>query len=443
MTRTPHLTITGLHRALRRREISAARLAEDALRNAEDSTLNAFAHLDDAGAREAAARADRELVEGRDRGPLHGIPVAVKDIIDMAGLPTTCGSATSFGTTASRDAEVVTRLRDSGAVIIGKTTLHEFAYGSTGDRSVHGPSRNPHDPDRISGGSSGGSAVAVASGMVPLSLGTDTVGSVRGPAALCGAVGFKPAFDAVPSSGVYPLAPSLDHVGLFAGSVDDVLLGYRALADQPPSPPPRDPRSLTIGWIRAGDFATVDPRIEELTSALLTSAGFAPSRVDGFPGWGRERRLFDVVTTLQSREAFEVHRHHLAADRDLVDPEVLARLEHGGRVTDSDYVAAAEARDELRATVRELLRTHDLLALPTVPTVAPPIGARGVRVGGAELEVRSALLSLTSPWNLTGDPAISIPAGHLDGLPAGVQLVTAPGNEHLLFAAAQALQAAR
>ncbi|WP_028935057.1 amidase [Pseudonocardia spinosispora] len=434
-------TIADLGKALRRRETSARQLTEDALRDAKDPTFNAFALVDEAGAREAAARADRELAEGGDRGPLHGIPVAVKDIIDMAGLPTTCGSATSFGTTASRDAEVVTRLRDHGAVIIGKTTLHEFAYGSTGDRSVHGPSRNPHDPSRISGGSSGGSAVAVASGVVPLSLGTDTVGSVRGPAALCGAVGFKPAFDAVPSSGVYALAPSLDHVGLFAWSVEDVLLGYAALADTAPDPLSRDPRSLTVGWVRASDFATVDPRIEELTSALLARAGFTPSRVDGFPGWDRD--MFDVVTTLQSREAFEVHRHHLDADLDLIDPEVLARLEHGGRVSAADHAAAAEAREELRATVRELLGTHDLLALPTVPIVAPPIGTRSVRVDGTELEVRSALLSLTSPWNLTGDPAISVPAGLLDGLPTAVQLVAAPGNEHLLFAAALALQAAR
>lgn len=448
-TRSARPTITDLGRALRRRETSATRLTEDALRIVadQDPILNAFALVDEAGAREAAERADRELAEGTDRGPLHGIPVAVKDIIDVAGLPTTCGSATAFGTGdeggASRDAEVITRLHAHGAVIIGKTTLHEFAYGSTGDRSIHGPSRNPHDPGRISGGSSGGSAVAVASGMVALSLGTDTVGSVRGPAALCGVVGFKPAFEAISSAGVYPLAPSLDHVGLLARCVSDALIGYRALADRPPSAQPCDPRSLTVGWIRAGDFATVDPRIEELAHLLLTRAGLTLEQVDEFPRWTRRRPLFDLVTTLQSREAFEVHQHHLDADRDLIDPEVLARLEHGARVSTSSYEAAIEAREELRATVRELLRTYDLLALPTVPIVAPPIGARSVPVDGAELEVRSALLSLTSPWNLTGDPAISIPASRLDGLPTAVQLIAAPGNEHLLFAASQQLQAVR
>lgn len=446
MTQTlgPQSTITDLGRALRRREVSATQLAADALRRIKDrdATVNAFALVDEAGAYEAARRADQELATGVDRGPLHGIPVAVKDLIDMAGLPTTCGSATSFGAIATRDAEVITRLRDHGAVIVGKTTLHEFAYGATGDRSLHGPSRNPHDPNRISGGSSGGSAVAVASGMVPLSLGTDTAGSVRVPAALCGAVGFKPAYDAIPSAGVYSLAPTLDHVGLFANSVEDALLGYQALTDRPMSRPSHDSRSITVGWIKSSDIATCDPRIEELAHDLLAHVGFAPETLHGFPGWDRHETLFDLLTTLQSREAYEVHQHHLNEDRDLIDAEVLARLEHGRKVSTSSYEQADKARGELRTIVRELLRTYDLLALPTVPFVAPPLGARRVHVDGTELEVRSALLSLTSPWNLTGIPAISISAGRCDGLPAAVQLVTAPGNEHLLFTAAQALEAA-
>ncbi|NIH81538.1 amidase [Amycolatopsis viridis] len=444
MTQTPGTSITELGRALRRREISAAQLAADAVRAVRDrnAALNAFVLVDEAGAAEAARRADQELASGLDRGPLHGIPVAVKDLIDMAGLPTTCGSATSSGAPAARDAAVVTRLRERGAVIVGKTTLHEFAYGATGDRSVHGPARNPRDPGRMSGGSSGGSAVAVAAGMVPLSLGTDTAGSVRVPAALCGTVGFKPAYDAIPSTGVHPLAPSLDHVGLFTGSVGDALLGYQALTDQPVRPLPGDARSITVGWIRAGDIARCDPRIEELTHELVTRAGLACEKVPGFPGWDRADDLFDVFTTLQSREAFEVHQHHLDSDRDRIDAEVFARLDRGRHVSAADYERADAARRELGSLVQELLATHDLLALPTVPFVAPPIGARSVPVDGTELEVRSALLSLTSPWNLTGTPAISVPAGWHDGLPAAVQLVAAPGHEHLLFAAAQAVEAA-
>ncbi|TDE32705.1 amidase [Nonomuraea mesophila] len=446
MTHTigPPSTIIDLGRALRRGETTAVHLAAGALRTIHDhnATLNAFTLVDEAGAYEAARRADRELAEGLDRGPLHGIPVAVKDLIDVAGTRTTCGSATSFGAVAQRDADVVTRLRDRGAVIAGKTTLHEFAYGATGDRSLHGPSRNPHDPGRISGGSSGGSAVAVAAGMVPLSLGTDTAGSVRVPAALCGIVGFKPAYDAVSGKGVYALAPTLDHVGLFAGSVEGALLGYQALTDRPMDPLPDDPRSITVGWIRPGDLATCDPRIEKAGRDLLRSAGFSPGPVHGFPGWERDRALFELFTTLQGREAYEVHRHHLEADRELIDPEVLARLDQGGTVSAERYEAAREARGELSTIVAELLRTYDVLALPTVPIVAPPLGERSVRVGHTDLEVRSALLSLTSPWNMAGVPAISVPAGRCDGLPVAVQLVAAAGNEHLLFSAARTLDVA-
>ena len=245
-------TISALAHALRRGAASATELAEQTLRRIRhsDPALNAFALVDEDGARKAARTADEEIAAGIDRGPLHGVPVAVKDLIDMAGLPTTCGSATSFGATAAAgDAEIVERLRACGAVIVGKTTLHEFAYGATGDRSVHGASRNPHDPGRISGGSSGGSAVAVAAGMVPLSVGTDTAGSVRVPAALCGVVGLKPAYDALPTRGVHPLAPTLDHVGLFARTVRDAALADAAMTGaRGAARSPRLPRSSS-GWL--------------------------------------------------------------------------------------------------------------------------------------------------------------------------------------------------
>ncbi len=431
------MTAVELARALRSREISATDAAEAALRrtHALNPTVNAFALVDDEGARAAARVADEQLAAGVDLGPLHGIPVAVKDLIDMAGLPTSCGSATSFGGVATEDAEVVRRLRDAGAVIIGKTTLHEFAYGATGDRSVHGASRNPNDPSRMSGGSSGGSAVAVAAGMVPLALGTDTAGSVRVPAALCGVVGFKPAYDVVPSAGVYPLAPTLDHVGLFAATSEDALIGYQAISDRLTS---FSSDRLAVGWIPPGAIAVTDPRVEELTRRLVSGAGFDVEVVRGFPKWDRE--LFGVFSTLQSREAFRVHEHHLAADHDLIDPEVRARLHQGGEISDRRYAQADQARHELAVMVDELLATYDVLALPTVPIVAPAVGGRSVSVGGVQLEVREALLSLTNLWNMTGSPAISVPAGWVDGLPIAVQLISAPGNEHLLFAAARELE---
>ncbi|WP_328997746.1 amidase [Kribbella sp. NBC_00709] len=427
------MNITEIGRALRRGAISAGELADTAIRRTRElnPTLNAFALIDDQGAAAAARAADEQLAAGIDLGPLHGVPVAVKDLIDLAGLPTTCGSAASFGGIATEDAEVVRRLREAGAVIIGKTTLHEFAYGATGDRSVHGASRNPHDPSRMSGGSSGGSAVAVAAGMVPLALGTDTAGSVRVPAALCGVVGFKPAYDAISSAGVYPLAPSLDHVGVFAATSEDALIGYRALSDI--APPAAAGEHPSVGWIPS--IAATDSRIEKLTRELVNRV-FDVEVVDGFSKW----ELFEAFSALQGKEAFEVHKHHLAADEDLIDPEVLARLHKGRAISDRRYAQAEIVRDELLVKVGELLSIYDVLALPTVPFVAPPIGDRSVSVDGTDLEVRSALLSLTSPWNMTGSPAISVPAGRLDGLPIAVQLVTAPGNEALLFAAARALE---
>lgn len=436
------MTATELARALRSREISVTEVVDAALRRTHElnPTLNAFALIDDEGARIAAKQADEQLAEGIDLGPLHGIPVAVKDLIDMAGLPTTCGSATTFSATASEDAEVVRRLRAAGAVIIGKTTLHEFAYGATGDRSVHGASRNPIDPSRMSGGSSGGSAVAVAAGMVSLALGTDTAGSVRVPAALCGVVGLKPAYDAIPSGGVYPLAPTLDHVGIFTATTQDALLGYQALADTPVDH--AEGGGLTVGWIPPESIAVTDPQVVELTRQAVLHAGFAVDSVGGFPKWERTEDLFELFSTLQGREAYRVHEQHLEADADLIDPEVLARLRKGREIAARDYAAADAARHEFRVLVDELLSEYDLLALPAVPVVAPPVGERSVRVAGSDLEVRSALLSLTCPWNLTGSPALSIPAGRLDGLPIGVQLVTAPGREGLLFAAAQQLEIA-
>lgn len=434
------MTITELARALRRRETSARQLAETALARAHElnPTLNAFVLIDDEGARAAARAADEQLLAGADLGPLHGVPVAVKDLIDMAGLPTSCGSATAFGGIAEEDAEVVRRLRDAGAVIIGKTTLHEFAYGATGDRSAHGPSRNPHDPGRMSGGSSGGSAVAVAAGIVPLALGTDTAGSVRVPAALCGVVGFKPAYDAVSSHGVYPLAPSLDHVGVFTATADDALTGYQALTDRPVVSQAARNR-IAVGWIRPQTLAVTDSRIEKRAWQLVDSAFDVVDVGDVLS----TRGLFEVFSTLQGKEAFHVHEQHLAADADRIDPEVRARLDKGRDISDSVYARAEEAREKFRDTVDKVLSVHPVLALPTVPVTAPLVGDRSVSVDGTDLEVRAALLSLTNPWNMTGSPAISVPAGRVDGLPVAVQLVAAPGNEELLFAAARTLETHR
>ncbi|AZM58188.1 MULTISPECIES: amidase [unclassified Streptomyces] len=430
---TPPFTILEASQALRQGTTSSVQLLRAALHRIEDRNpaVNAFVLVDAGGALAAAEQADAELAAGLDRGPLHGVPVAVKDLIDIAGLPTTCGSASSFGTTrATEDAEIVSRLRQAGAVIVGKTTLHEFAYGATGDRSVHGPSRNPVDTDHMSGGSSGGSAAAVAAGMVPLALGTDTAGSVRVPAALCGVVGFKPAFGVLPVSGVHPLAPTLDHVGLFTATGYDALLASRALTGATPghTPSPDFPdREEPVAWIPSEDIAPTDPRSARVAHDSLGHSYTLSGAL------GITEDLFRTFSTLQGREAFMVHADHLSGEESLIDADVLARLRAGRSISADQYAAADRARGAFQNRVRRLLDEHPVLATPTVPVVAPRIGQRTVRAGEATVETRTALLALTSPWNMAGVPALSVPAGHVGGLPVGIQLITSTGNEDRLF----------
>ncbi|MFC4589484.1 amidase [Sphaerisporangium corydalis] len=434
-------TITGLARDLDAGVLSAAELVEHALDAivALDQALNAFVTVDAGGARLAARRADAERAAGTHRGPLHGIPVAVKDIIDTAGLATRMGSAHFADHVPAQDATCVRRLREAGAIIVGKTTTHEFAYGPTGDRSHNGPSRNPHDPARMTGGSSGGSAAAVAAGMVPLAVGTDTGGSVRIPAALCGVVGFKPAFGAVPVDGVFPLASSLDHVGVLAGTAEDCALAFHVLSGRPQGPAAAeaddegDAGAPRVGWL-ASDAATLaDPMVSGLVRAAFPGSDEIP-----FSGVSE---LFGTYAAIQGSEAYAVHADRVARAPELFDPEVLRRLRHASAVPGWRYVRALEARASFRRHAAGLLGRYDLLALPSVAVAAPPIDARDLDLGGVQVKVRDVLLALTSPWNLAGLPALSVPAGTVGGLPVGAQLVCAPGRERTLFAYADRLRA--
>jgi Asp-tRNA(Asn)/Glu-tRNA(Gln) amidotransferase A subunit family amidase len=324
------VTIEELARALRSQEKTSRELVENALSSIKrlNPQLNGFSSIDEIGAVASADRADDEVSSGRDRGLLHGIPIAIKDIIDVAGQKTTSGSALYVDRYAEKDGEAVRLLREAGAIIVGKTVLHEFAYGATCDRSVHGASRNPYDPTRMSGGSSGGSAVAVASGMVPLALGTDTAGSVRVPAALCGIVGCKPAFGAIPTSGVYPLAASLDHVGFFTRMVEDARLAYEVLAKI--KLPPSDPygSALRIGWVTPGALGPIDKEIEKQSLQILLSLEINPEPVT-LPG---AEKLFEIFSTIQASEAFSEHVNDLDRGAAFIDQEVAARLKMGAEI---------------------------------------------------------------------------------------------------------------
>ncbi len=400
--------------------------------------LNAFTTVDADGALAAARTADEELARGNNRGPLHGMPVSVKDIIDVTGHLTTSGSAAYMTRRADADAECVRRLRAAGAVIVGKNVLHEFAYGATGDRSVHGASRNPWDATKISGGSSGGGAVAVAAGMVPLAVGTDTAGSVRVPAALCGIVGFKPAFDAVSTLGVHPLAVSLDHVGVFARTVRDAAHGYSAMAAHSLADGTAPAR---VSWLDPSCIGPTDSSVIAAGRDALDRAGITTrDSVTLTFGVGE---LFSVLSTVQSSEAYSEHAHILDQHRNDVDPEVVDRLERGRDTPAWQYGQATRMRDRLRAEIAELSERFDVLAMPTAPTVATDVDQRAHIIDGQPVEVRSALLSLTSPWNLTGHPALSVPAGMVGGLPVGLQLIGMPGRERQLFDLAHRVERAQ
>jgi Asp-tRNA(Asn)/Glu-tRNA(Gln) amidotransferase A subunit family amidase len=449
-------TAAELAGELRDGRVSPNELVERALRAAArlDPVLNAFVTLDEHGAREAARNAAEELAAGVDRGPLHGIPVAIKDVLDTAGLRTTMGSRHFADRVPERDATSVRRLREAGAIIVGKTTTHEFAYGPTGDRSASGATRNPYQPGHMAGGSSCGSAVAVAAGIVPLSIGTDTGGSVRIPAACCGVVGLKPTHGAVPTDGVFPLAPSLDTVGPLARTAADCRLLWEALTggnagtgdagtggagtgDAGPHTVVGG-APLRIGWVPPETLHPTEAPVTRAARAMLVRLPDPGSTVEevALPGGAALHRAYGAI---QGGEAHALHAERMAASPGLYDEEVLDRLRAAGGVSGEEQARARELREEARLAIGSLLRHHDLLALPTVPMPAPPVGTRSQQLAGTSVRTREALLSLTSPWSVVGLPALSLPAGLVDGLPVGLQLVARAGGEHLLLSVAQQL----
>lgn len=428
-------TLVELGDELRGGGLSAVELSEAALRAIDrfDGDLNAFVSVDREGALRAARAADADLAAGIDRGPLHGIPVGVKDIIDVAGLPTTMGSAHFAAHMSTSDAECVRRLRDGGAVLVGKTTTQEFAFGPTGDRAHNGASRNPHRTSRMTGGSSAGSGAAVAAGMVPVALGTDTGGSVRIPAALCGIAGFKPAYGAIPVDGVFPLSNSLDHVGVLAGTAADARLAYRVLAGLRPMPNREHDNDSGIGWIPPDLLHPTDPAVARTAREALASENVRELRPHDIEAM---RRGFVAI---QFSEAHAVHAERIVEAPELFTDDVLALLHQAGETAGWQYVRALGDRESWRAAIAGLLDEVEVLALPTTCVVAPEVDQREVCVDGSAVQVRAALIGLTSPFNLAGVPAVTVPAGVVDDLPVGLQLVGRPGHEDRLLALADRL----
>ena len=440
-------SLARLSRALRTREVSPVEMTEALLGRIGADETNAFITVTAERAMEDAARAEAEIGAGDYRGPLHGVPVWIKDLVYTKGVRTTMASAFFEDHVPEDDAAIARRLREAGTVLLGKTNTHEFAYGPTGDRSFFGPTRNPHDPARISGGSSGGSGAAVATGLCYGAIGSDTGGSIRIPAALCGVVGMKPTFGRVGKSGVFPLAWTLDHVGPMTRTVEDNALLLSALVGHDPQDPysadrpaedfardlERGLRGSAVGVPTAFYFEHVDREVEARVR----------ESVEAFRSLGavvREVEVPNVWETLHAQrltlaaEAYAVHEERLKSDPDRFDDQGLERLLQGEELRAHRYANAQRRKLRSRREFEEVLGEVDVILSPSVPIPATEIGQRQASINGHEEAVYSALTRLTGPTNMNGLPSLSVPCGTTDsGLPVGLQLIGRPFDEATVY----------
>jgi aspartyl-tRNA(Asn)/glutamyl-tRNA(Gln) amidotransferase subunit A len=436
-------TIADLARALRARRITSEAATEQCLeRIAErDRLINAFITVLAEDARAQARAADLELAAGRDRGPLHGVPISLKDVIDLRGTPTTAASRVRRDHVAEADAPAVARLREAGAVFIGKTNLHEFAFGTTNEDSAFGAVHHPLDSRRSPGGSSGGSAASVLAGMAFGSIGTDTGGSIRIPAAACGLVGLKPSLGEIATGGVVPLSATMDHVGPLGRSVEDVaILHHALLGTQDVDTPAPDTRRLTLGVPREYFFDVLDDQVAmRFGEALdrLCRAGVTLKDVV-VP---HAREIAAVYLHVMLPEAAACHARTLDRQPDDYTPNVRLRLEMARYILAEDYVRAMRGREVLTREVDAALAGCDALVLPALAVPATRLGATTVALAGSEQPIRNLMLRLTQLFNITGHPAMSLPCGLTsDGLPAGAQLVGRRDRTTLLLRTASALE---
>jgi aspartyl-tRNA(Asn)/glutamyl-tRNA(Gln) amidotransferase subunit A len=437
-------TVTEFARALRAGKVSAAEMVDECLKRiaADNGRLNAFILVTADEARRDAERADRELAAGQDRGLLHGVPYSVKDLFDVQGTPTSAASRVREGHRAATDAPAIVAMRAAGAVLVGKTNLHEFAFGTTNEESAFGPARHPLDPSRSPGGSSGGSAVSVAAGMALVTLGTDTGGSIRIPAAACGLVGLKPGLGEISTEGVVPLSGTLDHVGPLAPSVADAWSVHQALSGIAVD------GALEAAALGGARIAVprryfcelLDPDVGsrfEAAVAALAAAGV--TIVDAEVP--HASLVAPIYLHIVFAEAAAYHAATLESMPERYTPPVRLRLETARYVLAEDYVRALEGRELLRREVDRALDGVAALTLPTLPIPAPPLGAAMVDVAHRREPVRNVMLRLTQLFNITGHPAVSLPCGRTkEGLPVGLQLVGRRGETRALMELAHSVE---
>jgi aspartyl-tRNA(Asn)/glutamyl-tRNA(Gln) amidotransferase subunit A len=449
------VTIVEAAQALRKRKVSSAELTEAALKRIGELNpkFNAILTTTEEIARAQAKAADKELAQGANRGPLHGVPVAVKDVFETRGVRTTCGSALFRDHVPNRDAAVVEKLAAAGAVLVGKAGMHELAYGITSNNPHFGTIRNPRDPERIPGGSSGGSGAAVASEMVFMAMGSDTGGSIRIPASFCGTVGLKPTSGRVSRYGVMPLDFSLDHMGPLTRSVRDAAVTLQALAgfdsrDETSSQEPvgnylPDPqcsiRELRIGLPQNFYFERLDPDVDTAARRMAATAEslgarIVPVRVPDIEALNAVGRVILLAEASALMEKY-------IGQRDQFGPDVLALLDQGRLLPATDYVNAQRLRRMMQRDFARVWSQVDCLFTATTPITAPQIVEKTLQLGDLVEDVRLAATRLVRGINVLGLPAISIPCGRdRRGLPVGLQIVGRPFDEALILRVAAALE---
>ena len=413
---------------LRRKEISPVELTNACLARIEqlDSSINAFITVMHDSALAQAQEAENEIHAGNWRGPLHGVPIGLKDLIDTAGVKTTCGSALFKDRVPAEDAEIVRRLQSAGAVLIGKQNMQEFAYGGTSTSSFFGPVHNPWNVDHIAGGSSGGSAAAVAAGMCFAAIGTDTGGSVREPAAFCGIVGLKPTYGRISTRGVFPLSPSLDHVGPLCRNVTDTALLLQAIAgydklDTTSVDWPVDSYADALEQKHKPRLGIVRrPFFDGLDEEIATAMNEALKQLSDLSSDMTEIDLPPTPSAVLGPEVYAVHAKHLTTSPELYGRWIRERLKQAAAVNTVAYVEARQELDRVRRSINEVFSQVDLLVTPTTPV--PPITiTEALNMSpdpAGELWLRN-----TRPFNVYGLPTISVPCGFTRaGLPIGLQI---------------------
>ena len=444
-------TASEIARAVASRKMSALEATEAALARIarRDAILNSFTDVVAERARTRARAVDAAIAAGKSVGPLAGVPFAVKNLFDVKGLATRAGSKINRNSPpASRDATLIEKLEDAGAVLIGALNMGEYAYDFTGENSHDGPSRNPHDPTRMSGGSSGGSGAAVGGGLVPLALGSDTNGSIRVPSSFCGIFGLKPTYGRLSRARTFPFVFSLDHLGPFARTVEDLALAYDAMQG-----PDADDAACTTRAVEpvtpllGGDISSLRVALagghfqknlfpEAIEAVARVASALSVTRTIEIPEASRARAAAYVITTA---EGASLHLDRLRTRPQDFDPAVRDRLIAGAMVPAALVDRAQKFRRWYGAQLRELFKSVDVLIAPATPCIAPKLGQVNFVLDGVEMPVRANIGIHTQPISFVGLPVVAVPVP-LEPMPIGVQIIASPWREDIALRVAHALE---